>query len=80
MLDLKIRVFTGTQETTTVSIPLRLVRTASRLIPQKAMASLQEQGIDIAEIVRLSEDPEARGEVVAIEDHVRGTRTVVSIE
>ncbi|MCW5715027.1 MAG: hypothetical protein KIT43_10990 [Bauldia sp.] len=80
MLSLKIRVFAGTQETTTVSIPLRFVRTAARLVPQKAMASLQEQGIDIAELVRLSEDPEARGEVAVIEDHTKGTRTVVSIE
>ena len=55
MHTLKVREFTGAKETTTVSVPLRFVRMARRLVPRKAMASLQEQGIDLDEIVRLIE-------------------------
>jgi hypothetical protein len=80
MQTLKIRMFKGTEPTTTVSIPLRFVKLASHLVPAKAQAALREEGIDLAEIVRISEDPAVRGELVVIEDHVKGERTVVSIE
>lgn len=80
MHTLKIRVFTGTDPKTTVSIPLRFVKFASQLVPTRAREALRDEGIDLAEIVRMSEDPEVRGELVVVEDHAKGERTVVSIE
>lgn len=80
MLTLKVKVLRGGEPKSTVTIPLRFVKTASRLVPRKALEALKEEGIDLEEIVRLSEDPEARGEVAVIEDHIKGEKTIVSIE
>ena len=82
MADLKIRVFKGAMEelSTTVTIPGNLLRIASNLIPKRAQAALQDEGIDLDEIVRLSESPEARGKLVEIDGHERNERVVVSLE
>lgn len=80
MHTLKVRTFQGNEPKATVTIPLRFVRMASRLVPAKAIEALAAQGIDLAEIVRLSEDPEVLGDIAIIEDHEKGEKTVVSIE
>lgn len=71
MADLKIRVFKngGSDPKTTITIPGGVLKIASKLIPKKAVSALQEKGIDIAEIVRLSDDPEARGILIRVEEH-----------
>jgi hypothetical protein len=80
MVDLKVRVFKGNEPKTTVSIPVGILRMASKLVPARAAAALKEEGIDLDEIVRLSEDPAARGQIALIEDHVKNEKTVVSLE
>jgi hypothetical protein len=80
MHTLKIRVLSGSEPKLTVTIPLRFVKTASRLIPKRAVEAMREEGIDLNEIVRLADDPEARGEIAVFEDHEKGERTTVSIE
>ncbi len=80
MHTLKIRVFKGDEPKSTVTIPLRFIRMASRLVPTKAVDALSAQGIDLAEIVRLSEDPAALGDIAVVEDHEKGEKTVISIE
>ena len=66
MADLKVRVFKGNdaQPTTTVTIPGAVLKIARSLIPQRAVAALRDQGIDLDEVVRLSEGPEAKGKLV----------------
>ncbi len=82
MADLKIRVLKGMEErpATTVTIPGGLLKIASRLIPNRAAAALRDEGIDMDELVRLSEDPEARGTLVEIEDHEKSQKVIVSLE
>lgn len=80
MHNLKIRVLKGTEPKSTITIPLRFVKTASRFVPKSAIEAMKDEGIDFAEIVRLADDPEARGEIAAFEDHEKGERTVVSID
>lgn len=80
MHTLKIRVFQGIEPKSTISVPLRFVKVATHLVPKKAMTALREEGIDLEEIARLSEDPELRGELVVVEDHVKGEKTIISIE
>ena len=82
MADLKIRVFKGNEQqpATTVTIPGGILKIASNLIPNKAVAALKEQGIDLDEIVRLSEAPDARGKLVEVEDHKKNERVVISLE
>ncbi len=82
MADLKIRVFKGNEQepATTVTIPGGVLRIASNLVPHKAGAALKEQGIDLDEIVRLSEMPDAKGKLVEVEDHKKNERVVISLE
>jgi hypothetical protein len=82
MADLKIRVFKGkdTQPATTVTILGGVLKIARNLVPQRALGALRDEGIDVDEIVRLSEGPEAKGKLVEIEDHGKDERVVISLE
>ena len=82
MANLKIRVFKGaaTQPSTTVSIPVKVLRIASSLVPRKAAAELDEQGIDLEAIIRASEDPNAHGTLAEIEDHEKDQRIIIAVE
>jgi hypothetical protein len=82
MADLRIRVFKGaeTEPSTTVTIPAGVLKIASSFIPAQAAAELREQGIDLDEIIRASEDPDAHGTLVEVEDHEKDQRIIVSVE
>ncbi len=82
MADVKVRVFKGDQPdpATTVTVPGGVLKIASKLIPNKALAALKEQGIELEEIIRLSENPEAHGKLVEVEDHQKNERVVISLE
>ena len=82
MSDLKIRVFKGDEQQpeTTVTIPGGVLKVASHLIPRKAAAALQDKGINFHEIVRLSDNPEAHGKLVEIEEHQKNERVIISLE
>jgi len=82
MANLKIRVFEGraTEAKTTVTIPVGVLKVASRLIPRRAAEELQQEGIDIEEIIRASEEPDAHGTLVEVEQHEKDERIVISVE
>ena len=82
MPDLKILVFKEGQSSpeTTVTIPGGVLNIASRLIPKRATDALQEKGIKLDEIIRLSENPKARGTLVEVEEHRKKERIVIALE
>lgn len=82
MADLKIRVFKGgdPEPETTVTVPGGVLKIASKLIPKRATDALQEKGIDLDEIIRLSENPEARGTLIEVEEHKKKERIVIALE
>ncbi len=82
MADLKIRVFKngGIEPATTVTIPGGVLKVASKLIPKQAARALQEKGIDLDEIINLSENPDAHGTLVEIEEHEKNEGVVIALE
>lgn len=82
MSDVKIRVYRGDDQhlATTVTIPGGILRIAANLVPRRAVEALRNEGIELEEIVRLSENPEATGKLVEVEDHDKNERVVVSLE
>lgn len=82
MADLKIRVFKGaeTEPSTTVSIPVSVLKIASNLVPPSAAAELQESGIDLEAIIQASEDPDAHGTLVEVEQHDKDQRIIIAVE
>jgi hypothetical protein len=82
MADLKVRVYKigETAPKTTVTVPGGVLKIASKIIPEQAMRALQEKGIDLAEIIRLSGNPEARGILLDVEEHEKQERVVIALE
>jgi hypothetical protein len=82
MADLKIRVFKGgaDEPETTVTIPGGILKVASALIPKQATEALHEKGIDLEEIIKLSNNPDAHGTLVEVEEHAKGEKVVISLE
>jgi hypothetical protein len=82
MSDLKIRVFKSgeTKPKTTVTIPAGVFKIASKLIPKSAIVALQNEGIDLDELVKLSQNPEVRGTLVEIEDHQKNEKILIALE
>jgi len=80
MASLKIRTFKEGQPEATVTIPLGILRIASKMIPKQAEAALAEKGIDLNEIIELSQNEEAHGTLVEIEEHRKNERVIIAIE
>lgn len=82
MTDLKIRVYKSgeSEPRTTITVPGSVLTIASRLIPKRAAEALQDEGIDLDEIARLSEDPQARGTLVEVEHHEKNEKVVIALE
>jgi hypothetical protein len=82
MADLKIRVFKGgkAEPETTVTIPGGILKVASKLIPKQAVAALQDKGIDLDELIKLSTNPEIQGTLVEVEEHEKNEKIVISLE
>jgi len=82
MANLKIRVFKRgeTEPETTITIPGNILKIASKLIPHRLAEILQDKGIDIVEIIRLSENPDAQGTLVEIEEHKKNEKVVIALE
>lgn len=82
MADVKIRVFKGgeAQPETTVTIPGSVLKVASKLIPKQAAAALQDKGIDLDELIKLSQNPEVQGMLVEVEEHKKNEKIVISLE
>jgi hypothetical protein len=82
MADLKIRVYKNGEPDpdTTITIPGGILKVASKLIPKPAADALQEKGIDLDEIIRLAENPDAHGTLVVIDEHKKNERVVIALE
>jgi hypothetical protein len=80
--DLKIRVFKGgeSQPDTTVTIPDTVLKVASKLVPKQAAAALQDKGIDLDELIKLSTNPEVQGTLVEVEEHKKNEIVIISLE
>ena len=84
MASLKIRTFKdgATEPATTITVPLAIIRYATKLMPKHVAKALQEKGIDIDTdtIVELSQNKEIRGTIVEIENHQNNEKIVIAIE
>ncbi|HWA17795.1 MAG TPA: hypothetical protein VG757_02260 [Devosia sp.] len=82
MSDVKVRVYRGDDQhlSSTVTIPGGILRIAANLVPRRAVEALRNEGVELEELVGLSERPEAQGKLVEVEDHDKNERIVVSLE
>jgi len=82
MAKLKIRVYkTGqTKPETVVTIPLRVLRMATGLLPKKARLALKEEEIDLNEIADLAEKQAVKGTVLKVEKGAENIVIEIAIE
>jgi len=82
MADLKIKIFKNNESVpdTTITIPGKVLEVAQKLIPKQAAEALQEKGIDINELVELSNKSDVQGTIIKIEEHKKNEKVIVSIE
>jgi hypothetical protein len=82
MSDVKVRVFRGDDQhlATTVTIPGTILRIAANHMPRLAKEAMHAEGIDFDEVVRLSENPEARGNILEVVDHDKNEKVVIALE
>jgi hypothetical protein len=82
MANLKIRVFKGAESNpeTTITIPGNVLKGARKLIPKQAVSALQDKGIDLDELVKLSMNSEIQGTLVVIEEHYKQEKVEISLE
>lgn len=82
MSDVKVRVYRGADRhlASTVTIPGGVFRIAANLVPRRAVEALRREGIELDELVSLSERPQPMGVLVEVEDHDKDERIVVSLE
>jgi hypothetical protein len=82
MAILMIRIFKqgDPDPDTTVKIPGGVLKVASSLIPKKVSQSLTSKGVDLEEILRLADNPEARGTLIEVEEHKKNEKIVISLE
>jgi hypothetical protein len=82
MAKLKIRIFknNGSSPDTTATIPLAIVKVASKLIPSKAVSVLDDLGIDLNQLIEISKSEEALGTLAEIEEHKKERKIIISLE
>lgn len=82
MANLTIRVYRNgsVDPSTTVTIPGGILKVASNLIPNRAAMKLREEGVDLDELARLADNPDAHGELVTIDEHEKNERVVIALE
>ena len=64
----------------TISIPLGVLKIVKNLIPKKVTEELQKEGIDIQEIIKLSESPDFNGTILEVENHEKNEKVIISLE
>jgi hypothetical protein len=75
---IKIDVFEAGAPSATITIPMWIVKGASKLLPKIAGKAMKEH-VDIDQIIVLAQDPQANGVLLEIEDHQAKDRIVISI-
>ena len=82
MLKLKVRIFkdSDSKPDTTMTVPLAVVKVASKLVPRKAVKILDDLGIDFDQIVDISKTEEPLGTLAEIEEHKKDRKIIISIE
>ena len=82
MPSLKIRIYTTDKDhpKTTISVPLGVLKIASKLIPKKFASQLSNKGIDVSEIIKAVLEEDIRGVLAEIEEHYKNETIIVSVE
>lgn len=78
MPKVKIEVYEDGAPSSTISVPIWLVKGSANLLPQTARQRL-EQHVEIDQIADLLRNPATSGKLIEVEDHNGRDRVIISI-
>ena len=78
--NLKINVYKKTKLETSYSIPCKIIKLGTDVVPAPVIAMMESEGISIDEIAKLSAKPDLVGTLVVVEHHVAGDKIVVELD
>ncbi len=78
--NLKICVYKKTKLETTFSIPCKVIKLGTDVLPAPVVSILNDEGIAISEIAKLASKPDLTGVLVEVERHGLGEKVVVSLD
>ena len=78
--NLKINVYKKTKLETTYSIPCKIIKLGTDVVPAPVTAMLEQEGISIDEIAKLASKPDLAGTLVVVEHHAHGDKIAIELE
>ena len=78
--NLKISVYKKTKLETTFSVPCRVIKLGTDVLPRQVVETLKQEGIAIEEIAKLASKPDLTGVLVEIERYGDGEKIIVSLD
>ena len=78
--NLKISVFKKTKLETTFSIPCKVIKLGTAVMPSAVVETLEAEGIAVEEIAKLAAKPDLTGILVEIERYGEGEKIIVSLD
>lgn len=82
MTSIKIRMYKNgsSMPERTITIPLRILSVASKLIPRKLAGTLEERGVDVYQILELAQNEEIDGVLCEVDEHRKNERIEIAVE
>jgi hypothetical protein len=77
--NLKFNVFKKTKLETTYSIPCKIIKLGTGVVPAPVISLLDAEGISIEEIAKLSKT-DLVGTILVVEHHISGDKVVVELD
>ncbi len=65
---------------TTIKVPSKILKIASAVIPKQVSQALADKGVDLDEILKLTENPDVKGTLIEIEEHRKNEKILISLE
>ena len=78
--NLKINVFKKTKLETTYSIPCKIIKLGTDVVPAPVIAMLKDEGIAMEEIAKLAAKADLSGTLVVVEHHVTGDKIIIELD
>jgi len=78
--NLKIMVYKKSKLETTYSVPCKIVKLGTGVLPAPVVEAMTSEGIAIDEIAKLTAKPDLAGTLLEIEHHHAGEKLVVSLD
>ncbi len=78
--NLKICVYKKTKLETTFSVPCKVIKLGTAVLPSPVVEILKAEGIAIEEIAKLAAKPDLTGILVEVERHGLGDKVIVSLD